>query len=290
MWPQKTRLALGVSAGVVYAAGNAALMMAVKLTCDLLFVAGSDGPMTRLSPTVRQLWPHLEDLLNAWLRSESIVLRLALIGTIPLAMGLRLVGSFANFYYLVRASQQAVHELRVQIFDHVLRLPVGYFSAARSGDLISRISGDTTALQTLLQGTLTTVVKEPITIVFLLAYLILLQPRLTLISLIVFPVCVLPVVIFGRKVRKAAQAVSLGSAQLTDTMQEAFTGQRVLKAYNLEPEFSQRFSNTSAHIVHQVMKAVRGNETPTVLVEFSGAWAWPSSSSSCSGTTGMGPP
>ncbi|MBM3901378.1 MAG: ABC transporter ATP-binding protein [Verrucomicrobia bacterium] len=271
MWPQKTRLVLGVSAGVLYAAGNAALMMALKLTCDLLFVAGSEGPTTRLSPTVQRLWPHLEDFLNAWLRSESMVLRLALIATIPMAMGLRLIGSFGNFYYLVRASQQAVHELRVQIFDHVLRLPVGYFSAARSGDLISRISGDTTALLTLLQGTLTTVVKEPITIVFLLAYLILLQPRLTLISLVVFPVCVLPVVIFGRRVRKAAQAVSLGSAQLTDTMQEAFTGQRVLKAYNLEPEFSRRFSSTSAHIVHQVMKAVRGNEIPTVLVEFAGA-------------------
>ena len=271
MWPQRTRLALGVSAGILYAAGNAALMMAVKLTCDLLFVAGSDGPMTRLSPTVRRLWPHLEDLLNAWLRSESSALRLALIATIPLAMALRLIGSFTNFYYIARATQQAIHELRVQLFDHLLRLPVGYFSAARSGDLISRINGDTTALQSILQNALGTLVKEPLTIVFLLAYLILLQPRLTLISLVVFPICVLPVVVFGRKVRKAAQAVSLGSAQLTDTMQEAFTGQRVLKAYNLEPEFSRRFSSTSAHIVHQVMKAVRGNETPTVLVEFAGA-------------------
>jgi subfamily B ATP-binding cassette protein MsbA len=271
MWPQKTRLALGVSAGVLYAAGNAALMMAVKLTCDLLFVAGSDGPMTRLSPTVRRLWPHLEELLNAWLRSESTPLRLALIATIPVAMAMRLTGSFTNFYYIARATQQAIHELRVQLFDHVLRLPVGYFSAARSGDLISRINGDTTALQSILQNALGTVVKEPLTIVFLLAYLILLQPRLTLISLVVFPICVLPVVVYGRKVRKAAQAVSLGSAQLTDTMQEAFTGQRVLKAYNLEPEFSRRFSATSSHIVHQLMKAVRGNEIPTVLVEFSGA-------------------
>ena len=271
MWPQKTRLILGVSAGILYAAGNAALMMAVKLTCDLLFVAGPDGPVTRLSASMRQIWPDLEGMLNAWIRSESTALRLALISTIPCAMAMRLTGSFANFYYLARATQQAIHELRVQLFDHVLRLPVGYFSAARSGDLISRINGDTTALQSVLQNALTTVVKEPLTIVFLLTYLILLQPRLTLISLVVFPICVLPVVIFGRRVRKASQALSIGSAQLTDTMQEAFTGQRVLKAYNLEPEFSRRFTDTSSHIVHQVMKAVRGNEIPTVLVEFSGA-------------------
>jgi subfamily B ATP-binding cassette protein MsbA len=54
-------------------------------------------------------------------------------------------------------------------------------------------------------------------------------------------------------------------------MQEAFTGQRVLKAYNLEAEFSRRFLGVSSNIVNQLMKSVRGNEIPSVLVEFSAA-------------------
>jgi len=271
LWPQRARLALGVAAGLIFAASNALLMFAVKLTCDLLFPSGKDGPLTQFSPTLQKLWPGLESSVNGWLQNESATLRLALIATIPAAMFLRLLGSYGNFYYLSRAANQAVHELRVSIFDHLLKLPVGYFTSARTGDLISRIVTDTEALKMVVQTSLGTLIKEPLTIVFLLGYLILVQPKLTVISLIVFPLCVLPVVIFGRKVRRAARAASLGMAQLSDTMQEAFTGQRVLKAYNLEPEFSRRFSAVSAHIVNQIMKSVRGNEIPSVLVEFSGA-------------------
>lgn len=271
LWPQRNRLAIGVVAGLVFAVSNALLMLAVKLTCDLLFTASSTGPVTKVPDGLRAIWPDLEAGLTAWLRSESPGLRLALIGTIPFAMLLRLLGSYGNFYYLARAANQAVHELRVRIFDHLLKLPVGYFTSARTGDLISRIVSDTEALKAVVQSSLATAVKEPATIVALLSYLAFVQPRLTLISLVVFPLCVLPVVIFGRKVRKASRAASIGMAQLSDTMQEAFTGQRVLKAYNLESEFSRRFLGVSSNIVNQLMKSVRGNEIPSVLVEFSGA-------------------
>ncbi len=271
LWPQRLRLALGVGAGIVFAMSNALLMFSVKLTCDLLFPAGSDGPLTQFSPSLNRILPGLEEVVNSWLQSESRVLRLALIATIPAAMLLRLLGSYGNFYYLCRAANQAVHELRIAIFNHLLKLPVGYFTSARTGDLISRIVSDTESLKTVIQTSLGTLIKEPLTIVFLLGFLILVQPQLTAISLIVFPLCVVPVIIYGRKVRKAARATSLGMAQLSDTMQESFTGQRVLKAYNLEGEFSRRFQAASEQIVHQIMRTVRGAEIPSVLVEFAGA-------------------
>ena len=271
LWPQRARLALGVVGGLVFAASNPLLMFAVKLTCDLLFPAGDNGELTSFSPALNKLWPMLQTTLNAWQHQNSDGLRFAIIAGIPAAMLLRLLGSYVNFYFLSRAANQAIHELRVTIFDHLLRLPVGYFTSARTGDLISRIASDTDALKGVVQTSLGTLIKEPLTILFLLAYLVLGQPQLTLISLIVFPLCVVPVVIYGRKVRKAAKATSLGLAQMSDTMQEAFTGQRVVKAYNLEPEFSRRFAAVSNHIVGQIMRTVRGHEIPSILVEFSGS-------------------
>lgn len=271
LWPQRLRLALGVGAGIIFAVSNALLMFSVKLTCDLLFPAGADGPLTQFPDRLRRLLPGLEELVNSWLQSESALLRLALIATIPTAMFLRLLGSYGNFYYLCRAANQVVHELRTAIFNHLLKLPVGYFTSARTGDLISRIISDTESLKTVIQTSLGTLIKEPLTIGVLAGFLILMQPQLTAISLIVFPLCVVPVIIYGRKVRKAARATLIGMAQLSDTMQEAFTGQRVLKAYNLEGEFSRRFKAASEQIVHQIMKTVRGAEIPSVLVEFAGA-------------------
>lgn len=271
LWPQRVRLAIGFAGGILYALSQPLLMLAVKMTCDLLFPAGAEGPLTRFSPGLQKVFPALDGWLTRWIQSESTTLRLALIATIPAAMLLRLMGAYCNFYYFTRAANQAVHEERITLFNHLLRLPVGYFTAARTGDLISRIVTDTESLKVVMQNSLAIAVKEPLTIVFMLGFLILVQPRLTMISMIVFPLCVVPVLIFGRKVRKAARETSLGMAQMSDTMQEAFTGQRILKAYNLEPEFSKRFAATSAHIVSQIMKTVRGHEIPSILVEFAGS-------------------
>ena len=66
------------------------------------------------------------------------------------------------------------------------------------------------------------------------------QPTLTLISVIVFPVCIVPIVIYGRKVRKSARAVQEYNAELTNLMHESFTGNRVIKAYNLEATVIER--------------------------------------------------
>ncbi len=270
LWPQRGRLLLGVGCGVSYALSNSLLAVVIKLTCDLLFPSAGESAGIQMPEFVSRHLPALASRIQSWTAGgaggggEWVW-----VAAIPLVMGLRGVSAFGNFYFLARAGNQAIHELRVGVFNHLLKLPVGYFSAARTGDLIARLINDTMSLRSVVETSLATAVKEPLTILFLVLYLGAAQPRLTLISMVVFPLTVLPIVIFGRKVRKAARAASLGYAQLSDTMQEAFTGQRVVKAYNLEPEFGRRFMRYSADIVGQTMRAVRGNEIPSLLVEFS---------------------
>ena len=79
--------------------------------------------------------------------------------------------------------------------------------------------------------------------------------------LLVFPLTVLPIIYFGRRVRRL-RAVSLGYAQLSDTTQEAFTGQRVVKAYNLGAEFGRRFAGHSGDICEPDDAGGPGNEIP----------------------------
>ncbi|MEN9675416.1 MAG: hypothetical protein RIS76_1312 [Verrucomicrobiota bacterium] len=269
LWPQRVRLMLGILCGVVYALSNSLLMLVVKIACDLLFPTVDAPAVPAIPATVVKHFPDLAMMLEGWLSWAGGLPQWVWVAAIPVVMGLRGGSAFGNFYFLARAGNQAIHELRIAVFNHLLRLPVGYFSAARTGDLISRLINDTMSLRTVVESSLGIIVKEPLSILFLVVALATTQPRLTSISLLVFPLCVLPIVFFGRKVRKAARAASLGYAQLSDTMQEAFTGQRVVKAYNLEPEFGRRFAQSSAHIVGQTMRTVRGSEIPSLLVEFS---------------------
>jgi subfamily B ATP-binding cassette protein MsbA len=101
--------------------------------------------------------------------------------------------------------------------------------------------------------------------------LLLSQPKLTLISLVVLPACILPIAIFSRKVRRASREMQSQSAELTQIMSESFTGQRVIKAYNLEKMVTDQFYQTARKTVGNYMRMVRAVEIPGPLIEFFGA-------------------
>jgi subfamily B ATP-binding cassette protein MsbA len=111
------------------------------------------------------------------------------------------------------------------------------------------------------------VVKEPVTIIALVGYQLMIQPKLTFISIIIFPVCLVPAIIFGRKVRKSARAVQQHNSELSNLMHESFTGNRVIKAYNLEDTVIAQFKATTRKFIRQVLRVVRANEIPSQLVE-----------------------
>jgi subfamily B ATP-binding cassette protein MsbA len=80
-----------------------------------------------------------------------------------------------------------------------------------------------------------------------------------------------PIIIYGRKVRKSARAVQEYNAALTNLMHESFTGNRVIKAYNLEATVIEQFRLTTQKYVGQIMRVIRANEIPSQLMEFFGA-------------------
>src|SRR5207302_3937912 len=116
------------------------------------------------------------------------------IATIPLIMFLRGVFSYLNIYLTNWAALRAVADIRTRLFDHLQNLSLSFFSRARTGDLISRITNDTYVLYGIMGNSLASVIKDPITILVLLIYLWSQQPTLTLISLVVLPVCLVPII------------------------------------------------------------------------------------------------
>lgn len=275
MYPYRGRLIAGFASGLVFALGNLAMPLAVKLVCDTLFPTEGKDATNALIQKLTSLSPVWGGRLQAWLhdfkpKTDSWGFWL-LVGSIPLSMGLRGLGAFLSTYYFSWVATFSLHDLRVKLFRHLQSLSLDFFGSARTGDLISRLSNDVTALQVVMATSITNLVRDPLTIVFLVAYLIWQQGELTGVALLVFPVCLVPIVIFGRKVRKASRAAQGFTAELVDVMQENFTGQRVIQAYNLQDAATDRFSQTSRRIASQVMRLLRSSEIPGPLIEFAGA-------------------
>jgi subfamily B ATP-binding cassette protein MsbA len=271
--PYRGRFYLGLLCGVFYGISNAVLVVVIKIVLGLVFRGSTNfneqlekAPQW-LKPETGWLGAHLPDLHAPTAPSGWALV----IGIIPLVMLLRVTLAYLSIYLTNWSAMNAIADIRTKLFSHLQNLSLGFFNKNSTGDLIARITSDTQVLYSIIGGTFSSMVKDPVTILCLGMSLLIFQRTLTLLSVIVFPICIVPIVIYGRKVRKSARAVQQHNAELTNLMHESFTGTRVIKAYNLENTVSDQFRATTRKYVSQLMRVIRANEIPSQLIEFFGA-------------------
>ena len=276
--PYRTRLFLGVLTGIISG------LMQPLMIGTIVFVYGAMFPSADKSITARPPIKHLPQFLEHWWANVSGGLAdlqshlhshpgavIALIVAIPAVMFLRGFFGYLNVYFLQWTASRSIADLRTKLFGHLMNLSAGFYNQNSSGQLMSRVMNDTGALQNILSGATSVIVRDPVTLVGVLAYLLAQQWKLTLISLVVLPACILPIAIYSRKSRKAAREMQAQSAELTQIMSEAFTGQRVIKAYNLEGIVTGQFHETARRTVGNYMRMIRAGEMPGPMIEFFGS-------------------
>jgi subfamily B ATP-binding cassette protein MsbA len=280
--PYKARLAGGVLFGIIAGLLEPLMVSTVWLVYRIIFpsAAVAKSPektntlLKNLPASVHDWITSMQDSFNHWLQSSSNVgvnypiLFLAIIPTIFLLRG---VMSYLNVYLLNWVSVRVVVDLRVRLFNHLLHLPASFFGASRSAELMSRLLSDTESLRIALSSSIATLIKDPVTLIGLFAVLFCIQPRLTIVSLLILPVCVIPISIYARKGRKAAKSLQQHWAELTHSMLESFTGNRIVKAYNLESTVVREFKTNAAGFISNYMRLIRATEMPGNMMEVGGA-------------------
>jgi subfamily B ATP-binding cassette protein MsbA len=276
--PYRARLVTGLICGILFAITNVALIGVVKLVINVVFKqdygssidqdAAKAGPFHDFVKHILEyVMQHLPNIPPPTTRAGMAVL----VSLIPLVMFLRSLFAYLNAYLLTWASSRTIADLRSKLFDHLQNLPLSFFSQSNTGELISRINNDAQTVQAILNNAISTSIRDPLTIVALLAYNFYQYPHLTLLSLVVLPVCIVPISIYSRKVRRSARAMQTHAAELSKLMHEAFTGNRVVKAYNLEATMLTQFRATTQKYVGHIMRVVRANEIPGGTMEVLGA-------------------
>ena len=247
-------------------------MVCAKLVIDALFPTANGVSVLALPTWAPAVARDLVDALNIHLanarRGDSMKWVVALI---PAVMFLRSLLGYFNNYFLQWVSIRAVTDLRVRVFTHLFTLPLSFFHRTSTGELISRIVNDVAGLQGSLSSMTLTIVKDPVTLVSLLAFLLWQNPRVTLVLLVTVPVCVIPIATFSRKVRRSAAAINNEFAEILKVMHASFTGARIVKAYNLEPHVVRQFGSSSRRFISHYMRLTRASEMPGPLIEFMGA-------------------
>jgi len=203
-------VALIVTAGITLSMGQG-----IRLMVD-------QGFMTR-SPT----------LLN-----ETIALFMVLV----LALA---VGTFTRFYLVSWIGERVVADLRKQVFDHLVSLHPGFYENNRSSEIQSRLTADTTLLQSVIGSSLSMFLRNALMVIGGVILLFFTNPKLTSIVVIALPLVVAPILIFGRRVRSLSRESQDRVADVGSYVSEALGQIKTVQAYNHQQKDRERFSRTA---------------------------------------------
>jgi subfamily B ATP-binding cassette protein MsbA len=225
--------------------------------CGVLFAGSSIGSL----PALRTSFDHVfnYETTELW----RVLLTASLLPLLALGRG---VGAYLSDYLIQWVGNRVVMDLRVEAFTHLQNLSVAYFDRTKTGEMISRTVNDTTLLERAVSVALTDLVREPLLLLGGVGYLFYLEWRLALASFLLFPLCVIPVVVLGRKVRRAARQGQERLADIVSIMQECIGGVRIVKAFNMETRELRRFSDQCRQFFGRTMRVVRAKAIMEPLV------------------------
>jgi ABC-type multidrug transport system fused ATPase/permease subunit len=221
--------------------------------------------------SLKKLAASLDRSLDPWLplADRKIDWRQILGGLLILPImvgGSRYIGYLAT-YCTNWVSERFIGDLRVDLLEKLNTLSLDFFNRSTMGDLLTRINSDTGALQKCMSLGFNDLIKEPITVALVFSALMMVEPKLTLLAIVFLPLCVVPLVILGKKVRRAIFKLTQVTVSQASLLVEALAAIRVVKAFGLEGEQGKRYREFVRQSVHHSMKNVQAKELVNPLIE-----------------------
>jgi subfamily B ATP-binding cassette protein MsbA len=156
---------------------------------------------------------------------------------------------YLSYYILNPLKNRVVNQLREELYDKVLTLPIGFFNEKRKGDLMSRMTNDIAEVEGSLVGTLEGWIRDPLTIIVTLFALFMISPRLTIFLLLLIPILGLVIGRITRSLKKHSQEVANKYGETLSTLDETLGGLRVIKAFTIENLLRTRFRKNNAELL-----------------------------------------
>lgn len=218
---------------------------------EILF-AGQALPDTAPPPmtfTSSSLLAHLRFQLSEIIRRFSPMYALGAICLfIVVSIFLKNLFVYGTYYVMSPMRNGMMVRLRNDLYTKILTLPIGFFTESRKGDLMSRMTTDTWELESAVANTLDGLIKEPVTILVLLGFLVWLSPQLSLMLLILLPLAGLIIGRVSKALKKESHSAAIKSSEGLSILEETLGGMRVIKAFNAEERTREGFLRTNQEL------------------------------------------
>ena len=156
--------------------------------------------------------------------------------------GLKCVTSWLANYFMVPIRTGVLRDLRKALYDKVLSLPIGYFTEARRGDVISRMTNDVGEVEASIMSALDVLFKNPIMIIIYMTTLLVISWQLTLFVLVLLPIAIFCIGRIGRSLKRTSTKGQEQNAEILSSIDETLLGLRVVKGFNAQDKLRVRFN------------------------------------------------
>ena len=264
--PYWLKLALAMLCMVFYSVLTAAQAFLVKPVFDGVFLKKEGIPLF-IQNIIVQL--HLEGF---FLQKDMEMLRLFAV-VIVLLFLFKGVFNYGQSYLMNFVGLRVIADLREKLYNHLQTLSLSFFTKTPTGILISRITSDVALIQGSVSSTITGLLKDAFTIIFLVGVVFYRDWKLAIVAFIIFPLAIIPIKEFGKRMRKFSRKGQQRIGLLTTLLHETITGNRIVKAFGMEDYENRRFAEENERLFKTFLKRVKVRALAPPLMELLGGIA-----------------
>lgn len=248
--PYKRFAILNIICNVFYALFSTLAMLSLMPMINVLFGESEKVYIKPIYGGIRTIKNYSQDYLNyiVTTTTESDGPQRALLYMIVLIITLFLLKNLFNYlalFFITFLRNGVLRDLRNEIYNKVLTLPIAYYSEKKKGDIIARISADVNEVKNSMLSVLELIVKEPLTIIFAIVAMFLISVKLTIFVFIFIPVAGFIISRIGKSLKRKSDKVQREQGLFLSTLEETLGGLKVIKGFNAEKRFNQKFNDST---------------------------------------------
>ncbi len=173
-------------------------------------------------------------------------------------------------YHMMHLQNNVLKDLRIQLFEKIISLPIGFYSEQRKGDVMSRMLGDVGQFQNTFFVVLELIVREPLTILFTIIAMFNISVKLTLFVFLFIPISGFIISRLGKNLKSKSNKAQAESGFFISILEETLGGMKVVKSYNAENTFTKKFTDSIMRMIKLSTSIGNKNNLASPLSEFLG--------------------
>ncbi len=199
----------------------------------------------------------VESILNQLNNFAPLKVLYVMLIVVPIALVIRSIFEFLQSYIMSDVGQKVIRDVRNQIYDKLQSLSLDYFTQKRSGELISRITNDVKLIENAVSYALTDLVYQSFQVICFALVTFLINWRMALISIVVLPLVMVPMIAVGKILRKLSKRSQEKMADINSLLVETFIGVRIVRAFCAEARELERFKKQNHEYYRIAMKSIK---------------------------------